>query len=290
MENIIEIHNGVARQPQYILPQPIELSIARGEQVAMVGENGSGKSILVGVITGAIPLKDLGVRYNFGGDAPRSPSRNIKYLAFRDSYGAADRDYYHQRRWNSFDREDQQLVKEVLPRCEDPLLRDTLFEMLDINSMLDKELILLSSGELRKFQLTKALLSAPRVLILENPFIGLDAKTRELLHNLLREIVERCSLQVILVLSKSDDIPTFITHIIPVRHGVCQAKVTREEYSEEPLPSEVITHQVKQKILNLDTTPNRSGSELLVDLRNVSIRYGEYTILKDLSWSMQQLL
>ncbi|MFI3295467.1 MAG: ATP-binding cassette domain-containing protein, partial [Rikenellaceae bacterium] len=40
--------------------------------------------------------------------------------------------------------------------------------------------------------------------------------------------------------------------------------------------------------LNLDTTPNRSGSELLVDLRNVSIRYGEYTILKDLSWSMQQ--
>ena len=38
-------------------------------------------------------------------------------------------------------------------------------------------MILLSSGELRKFQLVKALLTAPRVLIMDNPFIGLDAQT-----------------------------------------------------------------------------------------------------------------
>ena len=42
----------------------------------------------------------------------------------------------------------------------------------------DKKIILLSSGELRKFQLTKTLLTAPRILIMDNPFIGLDAATR----------------------------------------------------------------------------------------------------------------
>lgn len=47
--------------------------------------------------------------------------------------------------------------------------------------MLNKKIILLSSGELRKFQLVKTLLTAPRVLIMDNPFIGLDAPTRELL-------------------------------------------------------------------------------------------------------------
>ena len=72
--------------------------------------------------------------------------------------------------------------------------------------MLDKHIILLSSGELRKFQLTKTLLSNPRVLIMDNPFIGLDAKTRDLLHTLLGELTKVTHLQVILILSKSDDL------------------------------------------------------------------------------------
>lgn len=45
-------------------------------------------------------------------------------------------------------------------------------------------------GELRKFQLVKTLLTAPRVLIMDNPFIGLDAPTRELLFSLLDRIVK----------------------------------------------------------------------------------------------------
>ena len=69
----------------------------------------------------------------------------------------------------------------------------------------------LSSGELRKFQLTKLLLSNPKILIMDNPFIGLDAKTRELLHSLLKKLIETIRLQVILVLSKTNDIPGFIT-------------------------------------------------------------------------------
>ena len=46
------------------------------------------------------------------------------------------------------------------------------------------------SGELRKFQLTKTLLTAPRVLIMDNPFIGLDAPTRELLFSLLERLTK----------------------------------------------------------------------------------------------------
>ena len=57
-----------------------------------------------------------------------------------------------------------------------------------IEPMLDKKIILLSSGELRKFQLVKTLLTAPRVLIMDNPFIGLDAPTRELLFSFTRSL------------------------------------------------------------------------------------------------------
>lgn len=39
---------------------------------------------------------------------------NIKYIAFRDTYGSADANYYYQQRWNAHDQEDAPLVREVL--------------------------------------------------------------------------------------------------------------------------------------------------------------------------------
>ena len=106
-------------------------------------------------------------------------------------------------------------------KLRNPELKKTLYDLFDIETMLDKHIILLSSGELRKFQLTKTLLSNPRVLIMDNPFIGLDAKTRDQLHALLCELIRMTCLQIILVLSKTDDIPSLITHVIPVENRMC---------------------------------------------------------------------
>lgn len=46
---------------------------------------------------------------------------------------------------------------------------------------------------------------------MDNPFIGLDADTRDQLKELLKSLTTEHHLQIILVLSKSDDIPEFIT-------------------------------------------------------------------------------
>ena len=111
-------------------------------------------------------------------------------------------------------------------------LKQEPFELFRIEPMLDKKIILLSSGELRKFQLTKTLLTAPRVLIMDNPFIGLDAPTRELLFSLLDRLTKMSSVQIILVLSMLDDIPSFITHVIPVDKMTVYPKMERDAYLE----------------------------------------------------------
>ena len=112
----------------------------------------------------------------------------------------------------------------------DDKLKNELFELFRIEPLLDKKIILLSSGELRKFQLTKTLLTAPRVLIMDNPFIGLDAPTRELLFSLLERLTKMSSVQIVLVLSMLDDIPSFITHVIPVDKMEVFPKMAREAY------------------------------------------------------------
>lgn len=221
MQNIIAIENGVTRHPLYRMKEPVNMTLAAGEHIAVVGRNGAGKSILVDTITGRWPLLMNEVKYDFSPSPSKMAYENIKYIAFRDSYGDADGNYYYQQRWNAHDLDETPLVRDLLPEATDSGLEKALYELFGMERMLDKHIILLSSGELRKFQLTKTLLSNPRVLIMDNPFIGLDAKTRDLLHTLLGELTKVTHLQVILILSKSDDIPAFITHVIPVEDRVC---------------------------------------------------------------------
>lgn len=289
MQNVITIEDGVTRHPLYRMKEPVNLQIAAGEHVAIVGPNGGGKSLLVDIITGRYPLLMNEVKYDFSPSESKMACDNIKYITFRDSYGDADGNYYYQQRWNSQDLDDTPIVADLLPPCKDEQLRKALYDLFGIEEMLSKHIILLSSGELRKFQLTKTLLSGPRVLIMDNPFIGLDARTRGLLHTLLGKLTEMTNLQVILVLSKTDDIPTFITHVIPVEDRHCGSKITLQEYlaHREPDPAHVLSDEKRQRILDLPYTDNLFHTEHIVDLNKVSIRYGERVILKELDWTVK---
>ena len=287
---IIVIENGVTRNPIYRLKEPINLRILEGEHIAIVGANGAGKSLLVDTIIGRYPLLMNEVHYNFSSPVSTLVSDNIKYVTFRDSYGEADNTYYYQQRWNAHDIDDTPIVRDLLPPCNDKKVRDSLYELFGIRDMLDKHIVLLSSGELRKFQLTKTLLSNPRVLILDNPFIGLDVKTRVLLHGLLQKLIEQISLQVILVLSKTDEIPDFITHVIPVSNRTCGVKISLQAYlaMQETVPAHILSLEKRKELLDL---PCRSDDDYCVDeivsLRNVSIIYGERIILKNLDWTVK---
>ena len=289
MQNIIAIENGVPRHPLYRMKEPVNMTLAAGEHIAVVGRNGAGKSILVDTITGRWPLLMNEVKYDFSPSPSKMAYENIKYIAFRDSYGDSDGNYYYQQRWNAHDLDETPLVRDLLPEATDSGLKKALYELFGIERMLDKHIILLSSGELRKFQLTKTLLSNPRVLIMDNPFIGLDAKTRDLLHTLLGELTKVTHLQVILILSKSDDIPAFITHVIPVEDRVCGKKITLQEYLavRKPIPERILSEEKEARILNLPYGGDLYHTEHVVDLNKVSIRYGERTILKDLDWTVK---
>mgnify|MGYP000343917861 CR=1 FL=1 len=93
-----------------------------------------------------------------------------------------------------------------------------------------------------------------------------------LLHTLLGKLTEMTSLQVILVLSKTDDIPTFITHVIPVEDRHCGPKITLQEYlaHREPDPAHVLSEEKRQRILDLPYADNLFHTEHIVDLNKVS--------------------
>ena len=299
---IISINQGVTRMPAWRMAQPVDFSLLDGEHIAIVGGNASGKSMFVDIITSAHPLLMKDVEYDFSPKTSRLASDNIKYITFRDSYGGdSDRNYYYQQRWNQHDIDEntptvEKLLEETYritgPDTEERrTMKEHLYDIFNLRYLLDKYIILLSSGELRKFQLAKTLMGAPRVLIMDNPFIGLDKETRQQLRELLEQISKERALQIILVLAKDEDIPRFITHVVEVKDMVVKPKLTREEYleikgKEESVKGkeEPLSQELKDIILNLPYNNNEYHTQEVVRMNNVSIRYGERTILKDLNW------
>lgn len=191
-------------------------------------------------------------------------SDTLRYVAFRDSYGSiADGAYYLQQRWNQHD---------IDP--ETPMVNG-------------QPLISLSSGELRRYQLRKALASHPKTLILDNPFIGLDAETRQQLRTHLLHIANEESLDLYLVIAKTDDLPDYIEQVIDMDND--GKTMTLKGYLAQlpELPAHVLNHEKRQAIIDLPTNLNDYHAEEVVCMHDVCIRYGERTILKDLSWTVR---
>ena len=250
---------------------------------AIVGRNGSGKTLYIDQLR------------------KRLASDRVRYIAFTDSYGVnVDGQYYLQLRWNQHDIDHETpTVGELLERAyqlagtdtpERRELQNHLYTLFHMESLLDKYIITLSSGELRKFQMTKTLFANPKLLIMDNPFIGLDAETRDQLKALLLLLSEQRDIEIILVLSKTDDIPEFVGKVVEITAGAEPVEYTRvADYYEhqQPVPPHVLSDEKRQAILSLPYHDNDYDCREVVSMRNVGIRYGERTILKELDWTVK---
>lgn len=315
---VIEIRNGVARHPLWRMASPVNMQIDKGEQIAIVGDNAAGKSRLVELLTGHYPLLANEVKYDFSPSVMPLVSDNLKYISFRDSYGEQDGTYYYQQRWNQHDIDEHtptvsQLLRDSFAHADAAIphtltaqeraselerrhtLRQGMADMFNLSALADKYIISLSSGELRKFQLARALGAAPRMLVMDNPFIGLDSGTRDMLRLLLQRLAAETGLQVVLVLARKEDIPPFVTHVLPVEGLTLMPKQTLEEYTVshsspvKPTPTGTLKWVLSLPPRHIEPGgfyPPQGGE--ILSFRNVSVRYGQATVLNSLNWTVRE--
>lgn len=269
---IVRIESGLPMVREWQLAAPVDFVFGAGEHIAVFGRNGAGKTKLVEIILGRHPVKKGIIEYAFPSPVRKYVSENVKYLAFKDCYGGeTEQNYYLQQRWNSWD--------------------------------VDDERILLSSGELRKHSLSKVLGTEPCLLILDNPFVGLDAASRLVLGEQLRAIVEGGKTSLMLVLSREDEIPPFMTHVVEVKDEVVLPKKRLADWlaergtetcgkEQDCGPGQAISTGDSPTLENGPSArraaDDPASSTEIVRLNKVTIRYGERTILKDLDWVVRK--
>lgn len=160
----------------------LNLTIQPGEAVHIEGRNGSGKSTLIRVMTGFLP-PDSGTATLFG--EPVSPAllRGRVGLVLQNPVGQLFEDTTEQELLFAAKRKG-------LPNALDRVRH--IAEVLGISSLLDRPPHLLSYGQQRLVTLGACLTQEPELLILDDPFAGLDMTVRKLVRDLLeRERTER---------------------------------------------------------------------------------------------------
>ena len=284
IKTMIDIQNAVPRMPEFRFKSPVYWHLSKGQHWAVVGSNGAGKTLFCDILTGKIPLKEGSVTF---GDACYPGA--VRLIAFKNIYDMADyKSMYYQQRWNATEADQAPLVKDLIATWKEQDYLHELLHYFNALELLDKRLILLSSGELRKFLIIQTLLAKPAVLIIDNPYIGLDAPSRILLNDLLQRIAQRQGIQIILVLSNPDDIPDFITDVLPVSKMQLQTPVSPEAFRKQSLEALKPVSNAGQIPFPAIKDQQDNSYEYALKMDSINIQYGSRTILKNLSWEVKR--
>jgi molybdate transport system ATP-binding protein len=282
----------------------------RGEQWAILGPNGSGKSLLALALCGKAPLQRGEIHWHFDGiEAEEVPEESIGLLSPQVQRGmaAADSSFY-QSRWHSGVDEGRRTVARFL--SQDSVEDRNPFEVggsrgdprrfhenrrrfsrwLGIKPLLRRKLAALSNGEQRKVFLVHTLLRSPRLLILDDPFGGLDRATRARLTTAIQRLM-RVGLPVLLLTNRPDELPPGTTHLLLVRKHRIAAQGAKRTMLKHPLALGLDTHGSSNFPPSLSSSENQAGNDPpspLIELSHITVRLGGKRILDDVTWTVRE--
>src|SRR3989338_4454666 len=301
--SFISLKGVTIRAHEHTLFERLNWAIKSGEQWAVIGPNGSGRSSLMRAIAGTLPIS--------GGEIKRS-TEDIEYVSFDTQRKLLPHETFVQDRWNAGLRESGLTVSDLLSEerinqsnrfeltknKKDPTFarrRKRVISQMGLQSLLKETLIELSNGERRKTVIARALLKKPELLILDNPYEGLDEGFRKKLTKILNSLI-RAKMRLIVVCTERDEMPAGITHVLLIKEGGKVELGPRKEMMKKL--SAATLGKLPKKVRK---TKEKVGA-VIVEMKKVNVSYdgpsprrsglrpreGGKKILRNINWTVRE--
>lgn len=263
----------------------INFTLNQGEHIAIIGENGAGKSTFLQVMRGEIyPSPKTGGKiywYENGkpSDSPLSAREMCAVISPKEQ------EYYARQDWTV------NCLEIVLAACSNDYIlyreptSEEVLQAVEIAKQLGAEYLLytpinkLSQGQLRIMLIARALMKQSPVILLDEPLNGLDEKTQQLFWTALEKLAS----------SKFAHKPTIVltTHIFPLPayikrcYEMKQGKLTEIDNSNQ---SEIIKITEQYQAVTKKEITKSQNQAMEIILENASIYLDHKEIVKHVSW------
>jgi cobalt/nickel transport system ATP-binding protein len=242
----------------------LDFIVNQGERVGILGANGCGKTTLLKHLLGVLVPKDGSVRV-FGIDPGR------EYSKIRQRIGVVMQDVDEQILGPTVN--DDILFAPLnygMKRAEAEALAKAVIESLNIEPIQGKIVHYLSGGEKKKVALAGALVLEPELLILDEPFTGLDPKSRRDLIHILNELNRGLGVTIIMTLHEVE-LVSEVTDVLYLMHG-------HGDLSERGRPGDIFGKIKDLETFNLEEP---TLTKLFKGLKKEGLDFGEPLLIEE---------
>ena len=263
----------------------ISMEIRSGEQWIIFGKAGAGKTILAHTLAGNHAFRG---NLQFRASDNRIMGHGVVVVdqqhRFLDRQNQSN--FYYQQRYNAIDAETTMTVSEALAGFDDhqngSFSKSALIKNFKLHQVMNEPLIQLSNGENKRLQILKAVLFAPSLLILDEPFTGLDAEGRSTLKEILLRLAD-AGLQMLMFTSR---------HFVPVCFNRF-AHLDGGKLNLSDNPSEIQGRgdsSISKPVRDFPAAIHFSYPEFhyAVRMRNVLVQYDGKKILEEINWDIER--
>jgi len=270
MSDLIRFERATFTRSGEVVFRELTWTLRDGETWAMVGPVGSGKTTFAQVLLGRHPLRSGTATWPIVGRAA-FPSDVIRVVTFQeDSRLFSYRGHYYQERFNFTDPLDDVTVGDYLRTglsADEPAIA-TVAERLGVGGLLEASFLTLSNGQVRRTRIARALLAKPELLVLDDPFMGLDTAGRADVAKLLGELIADGTR--VLLIARPEFVPEWATHVMKLE-------------GRAAVPGTAAVSAARPRAAETAAVPGGT----ILDLRNVTVRYGEKRILDNVTWQVR---
>lgn len=272
-----------ARISEQVLLGEIDWTLGATEHWAVLGANGSGKSALGRLLCGELEIL-TGTMSSVG---------RAEFVSFETVEEILEWERYHDDS-DFLDRIDHGTpVRDFLlaDRPQDAMHLAELARQLDFVDLLERGIRFLSTGEMRKVTICRALLRQPQLLVLDEPFDGLDRVSCAALQQLIADCAGQ-GIRIVLLLNRFSEILPLISHVAYVKDCSLLVAGPKEELlnSESLRRLHAFHYTLPAQLPERDSAhlaPLLSADVPLIEMHDVLVSYGGKPVLNQLTWAVQ---
>jgi molybdate transport system ATP-binding protein len=171
-------------------------------------------------------------------------------------------------------------------QSSDTQLTEQLLRDLDLEHLRECGFRVLSTGETRRVMLARALATEPDLIVLDNPFTGLDVAHRRALARYLA--LRQQTTQMLITFNREEDIPEWIERIALFNHGALENTMNKDEWESHPVVSQIKaqSQQQSEEMIALIQRHQHSTyfANPVFEIKDGRVEYTEKTIFTGLNW------